>query len=510
MSGLARVTQALAITVTIAAACTGDARPTLPTQELPVGTTLTLASDQLLEFEAGGTSPEAVRVRATANGRPITGVRVEFSVPADLGRLSQPSASTDDDGWAESWLLDARPGEGSVRARLGDAMAERAVRILTAPATIEIEPSSGAIGLPGFPPPDPVVRARVTDTEGAPMPGQRVIFAWAGAVTTATDTSDADGWVEGRLGASPLEAGDWSVFALIPGRPIADIDRRVTEPVARRIVLVSVDGLRADAVSPTRTPTLTALAAGGAFLPNARSLEPTLSVPANLSLLAGEGPPSHRLFSEDLDFTPEMNRLDPLFRVGLRRGQATSAVLSSFGHLARFDQILECRLAFGFDPLVAVPGGAPDVIDAALPLLAADGPDMLFLHLPDVDVAGHAHGWSSPEYVAAVTDTDAEIGRLVAALPADALLLLTSAHGGGGALGDFQHGSTDDADILVPLILSGPGVVPGTVLSSADLLDVAPTLAWGLGWASPSRWNGAALLDAFGGTRPGHSGRTVP
>lgn len=496
--------------VLVASACTGDARPTLPTQDLHIGTTLTLASDQLLEFEAGGTSTEPIRVQATANGQPIPGVRVDFSVPTELGRLSQPTAETDADGWAESWLLDARPGEGSVRATLGDAMAERAVRILTAPATIAIEPASDAIGLPGFPPPDSVVRARVLDTEGAPMAGQQVIFAWAGAVTTATDTSDADGWVEGRLGASPLEAGDWPVFALIVGRPIADVDRRVTEPVAGRIVVVSVDGLRADAVSPTTTPTLSALAAGGASAPEARSLDPTLSVPANLSLLAGEGPASHRLFSEDLDFTPEMNRLDPLFRVGLRRGRGTSAVLSRLGHLARFDEILECRLAFGFDPLLTVPGGAAEVIDATLPLLANDGPEMIFVHLPDVDLAGHAHGWSSPEYIAAVTDTDAEIARLVAALPADALLLLTSAHGGGGALGDSQHGSTTDADTHVPLILSGAGVVPGTLLSPTDLLDIAPTLAWGLGWAPPTRWNGAVLLDAFGGTRPGHSGRTKP
>jgi len=492
------------------AACTGDASPSLPLQTLPPGTSLEAGSTEPLVFEAGSSAPEPIRVRVTAAGQPVVGVRVSFTLPSELGRMSQPLAQTDAEGWAESWVLEARPGEGVVRAALGEAEAERPLRILTAPGSISIETSTAAPGRPGFVPPDPIVRARVLDTEGAPLAGQPVVFAWAGQLAVASDTSDAEGRVEGRLGASPLGAGDWPVFALVVGRPLAAVDRRITEPVARRVVVVAIDGLGADAVGAATTPALHSLAAEGARVSEARSLEPTFSVPANLSMLAGEGPASHRLFSEALDFTPEMNRLDPLFRIGLRRGRGTTAVLSQLGHLARFDEILECRLAFGFDPLVTVSGGSESVVDAALPLLDAEGPEMLFVHLPDVDLAGHEHGWSSAEYRTAVAANDTQLARLADALPDDALLVVVAAHGGGGSLGDFQHGSTEDADIRIPIILHGAGVAPGSVLPEAGLLDIAPTLGWALGWASPSRWTGTPLLDAFGGTRPGQSGRTEP
>lgn len=342
------------------------------------------------------------------------------------------------------------------------------------------------------------------------MAGEQVLFAWAGRTRVGVDTTDAGGWAEGILGPSPLEAGEWPVFALLPGRPITDLDLRVSAPVASRVVLVTIDGLPADAVTPDATPTLLSLAEEGAFAPRVRSIEPTLSVPANLSMLAGEGPTSHQLFSEELEFTPEMNRLDPLFRVGLRRGRSTAAVLSTDGHLARFDDILECRLAFGFDRVISPSGGAAAVVDSALTLLGPDGPDMLFVHLSDADVAGHAEGWGSATWRTAVGEVDTRLARIADALPPDALLAVVAAHGGGGAFGPFQHGSTAPDDIEVPLVLYGAGVDPGAGLSEVSLLDLAPTLGWALGWSPPAGWSGTPLLDGFGGTRPAQSGPITP
>jgi len=492
------------------AACADGASPTLPEPDLPAGTTLTLATSEELVFEAGATSPTPIRVRATADGMATTGVRVEFDLPPDLGRLSQTIAPTDAEGWAETWVLDARPGTGAVVASLGGARAARDIRILRAPGVVEIDPSPGRVGRPGFTHPDSIVRARVLDTEGRPMAGEPVFFAWSGEEVVGVDTTDAEGWATGVLGASPPGAGEWPAFALLPGRPINDADPRVTEPVAGRLVVVAIDGLPGYALEALAPPTLTGLAAGGAVARRMRSIEPTLSVPANLSMLAGEGPESHQLFSEELEFTPEMNRLDPLFRIGLRRGLATAAVLAEEGHLARFDEILECRLAFGFDRLLSAGPGADAVIDSTLPLLAEDGPEMIYLHLSDPDVAGHAEGWGSDSWREAVLETDAALSRLVAALPSDAVLAVHAAHGGGGGFGRFQHGSTAPSDVEVPLLLYGAGVARGVVLDEVDLLDLAPTLGWTLGWGPSERWTGALLLDGFGGTRARQSGPNRP
>ena len=64
--------------------------------------------------------------------------------------------------------------------------------------------------------------------------------------------------------------------------------------------------------------------------------------------------------------------------------------------------------------------------------------DFRFLHLSPPDVAGHAHGWMSPQYLRAVRRSDALLGRVVKAVNSDPVrkagttILLTSDHGGHG------------------------------------------------------------------------------
>lgn len=483
----------------LALGCGGSDSPMSPDPDGPVAAVqLTRASSDTLTFDAGGRSPTPIRVRATVDGEPLPGARIRFTIPPELGRVSQPEAQTDADGWAESFVLDGRPGTGEVGAALGTERVGAPVRIRRAPGAIVLEPGSGGIGRPGFPHPDSILTVRVTDTEGLPMAGQEVLFAWNGSVRVGRDTTDAEGVATGRLGASPLAAGQNAAFALLLNRPgLVAVAPRPTVPVADRVVLVSIDGLRADAAATWGAPTLDALAAAGAS-GVARSVAPTFSVAAHLSMLAGADPAAHGIFTEELEFTPEMNRLDPVFRVALRRGRRTAAILSTEGHLARFSDLLECRLAFGFDPLVSVQGRADAVVDEGLARLADPAVDLLFLHLPDPDLAGHAEGWSSAAYGQAVRSVDAALGRLVAALPADALLMVVSGHGGGGAFGDFQHGSGAAADREVPLLMVGPGVRAGSTLEGATLLDVAPTLGWVLGWGPQTTYQGRVLLQPFG------------
>ena len=56
--------------------------------------------------------------------------------------------------------------------------------------------------------------------------------------------------------------------------------------------------------------------------------------------------------------------------------------------------------------------------------------NLLFVHLPQVDLTGHASGWMSAEYLAQLQQTDEAVGRLVALLPPEATVILTADHGG--------------------------------------------------------------------------------
>ena len=63
--------------------------------------------------------------------------------------------------------------------------------------------------------------------------------------------------------------------------------------------------------------------------------------------------------------------------------------------------------------------------------------------------------------------------------------------------GATGHGTGHSEDRHVPLLLAGPGVKPGRYAQSADLLDIAPTLAMMFGIEPPNDACGRVLHEAF-------------
>ena len=273
---------------------------------------------------------------------------------------------------------------------------------LSAPGEMRFEEASGAVGLPGQPHPDSVVRVQVFDSEGAAMGGVQVWFAGPRRMSQFVDTTDAQGWASTIVRESQLTAGDARVFAFILSFPeLTTFTFRPVEAAAERVVLVSIDGLRADVIERYAPPTLTRLAREGAFTRTARTVFPSLTAPAHLSLFASVPPEGHGILGDEIEFTAEMAQLEPLFRSASRKGLTSEAFMAREGPLQELETALQCRLAFGLDSLTLVTPGADRVASAALPALQDRDVAMVFIHLGDPDRAGHAHGWNSPEYAAA-------------------------------------------------------------------------------------------------------------
>ena len=98
-----------------------------------------------------------------------------------------------------------------------------------------------------------------------------------------------------------------------------------------------------------------------------------------------------------------------------------------------------------------------------------------FVHFSAPDLAGHASGWLSPEYLTAVRKTDRQIDRLWSVLFRDpeqrdhTLLVVTSDHGGQGT----GHATASAyADYRIPFLVMGGGVPAGV-----DLYSLNPTYA---------------------------------
>lgn len=483
------------------AACGGD--PASPLSPTPTAASLEPVSGDGQEIIGGRRSPEPFRVRArSASGEPVRGVEVDFRVTGvGGGILSQPRAITDAEGVAETFLLQARGGEGQVEASAGSSRVTMGFRVERAPGSIVFDPVEAREGLPSLPHPDSIIAVTLLDTDGLPLGGWPVWFAASGELSAFVDTTDASGRASTRLIRSGPEAGEGAVFAFVVGFPdVLSADRRPVRAPAQRVLVISIEGLRGDAIERYRPPALTDLARGGAWTDSARSVLPTLSVPAHLSMLAGVPPEEHGVFSDRMTVTQEMSRLEPLFRRARRGGAPGAAVMSREGPLSGFGEILECRQAFGLDRLTLTGPTAAAAVGPALEALADSSVSLVFVHLPDPDPAGHAHGWLSEPYREAVLEADAALGRLVSAARSpgspSTLILVTAPHGGGGAFGPHQHGSGSPEDRLVPLIVNGPGIDAGGHLADASLLDVAPTALWGLGIAPPPHYRGRVAVAA--------------
>ena len=271
-----------------------------------------------------------------------------------------------------------------------------------------------------------------------------------------------------------------------------------TAPAPPRIVLISVDTLRADHVGcygapGARTPHLDTIAAQGVRFTAAFSPVP-LTLPAHATLLSGRDPHAHGVRHNSI------HRLAPGVPVLAEHlagaGYATAAVVAA--------RVLERR--FGLDRGFArydddVQGVAPgqtgfaerpanQVVDAALAWLAT-APERFFLwvhlydpHRPYAPPPGFASGFAARPYDGEIAFADAEIGRLLGALrerwgEEGLLVIATADHGESlGEHGELTHGySLYDATQRVPLLISGPGVAAGRTQSQpVSLADVGPTI----------------------------------
>ena len=252
---------------------------------------------------------------------------------------------------------------------------------------------------------------------------------------------------------------------------------------ASHVVIVSIDGLRPDAITDADTPRLAALLRAGAASRTSTVPQPWLTLPSHFSMVTGQTPARHGILRNKT----------------LAREPAQPTLFTRVHAAGR-----RTGLYFGKHKLVALaPRASADVVvgpgkgdtewesGASAQLaarFAADFPRERFalalIHLREADEAGHDHGWMTPEYRAALALIDQALGVTLAAIDRSGLpttVFLTTDHGGAGK----DHWSSGALDWTVPWVCAGPGVKPGTTLGAVSIVDIGPTAAALLGVTLP-------------------------
>jgi arylsulfatase A-like enzyme len=264
------------------------------------------------------------------------------------------------------------------------------------------------------------------------------------------------------------------------------------------VVVVSVDGLRPDAINAFRAPTLQRLIREGSYSLSASTIDPSTTLPSHTSMLTGQPPERHGVLWNNVT-SAERDRIEMpnIFSVARQHGYSTAAFFSK----AKFQPL---QLPGTLDYSQAPAGwwgrwsSARTMRDVER-YLASAKPNVLFVHMTDPDAAGHSAGWMSPSYGRAVTATDASLDRLLTLAgtvygAGNFSVIVTADHGGHGT----GHGSRDPKDVTIPWIAWGKGVRPGVLADTTiKTMDTAATVLWLLGVPKPADWAGEAVTGAY-------------
>lgn len=269
---------------------------------------------------------------------------------------------------------------------------------------------------------------------------------------------------------------------------------------ARHILVIGVDGMGAEGVARVRPPELTRLMDRGSWTLKARAVIPTVSAPNWASMIMGAGPPQHGVTSNEwragsFDIAPICQGTGGIFPTifGLLRQQRPPALIGIFHDWDGFGHLFERQA-----PDLIVDAASPrEAITRAGDFLVERRPTLTFVHLDDVDHAGHNHGWLSPQYDESIREADRLIGELLTRLEKQRMLgqtivLVTADHGGKGT----KHGGLTMSEIEIPWIMAGPGIPRGEIVRPVNTYDTAATLASLLGLKQPDCWIGRPVISS--------------
>ena len=261
-------------------------------------------------------------------------------------------------------------------------------------------------------------------------------------------------------------------------------------------ILILIDGLQVEALKKADTPFIDNLMHTGSWTLEAKTVVPSITLPAHFSIFHSVRPIDHNVLT---------NTGNPL---------ASTSVTGFFQYVKSYGK--KTAAFYSWEPLRNLaPPGALDfsymkkvthedacdhiIATAAMDHIVNDKPDFCFIYLEKTDSTGHAAGFGSEKYLKAIEKADKAVGNILTCLQESGLMnsyhiLLMSDHGGFG----FHHEGNEPEVMTVPWILNGPMIKNNHQIQKyVRIIDAAPTLSKVMGIPAHYSWQGSFPEEAL-------------
>ena len=263
-------------------------------------------------------------------------------------------------------------------------------------------------------------------------------------------------------------------------------------------MLIVIDGCRPDGIANTPTPNIDRMIREGTHSLSATTISPPLTLPAHFSIFSSRQPINHNVLT-NTGYPNTSPGTFTVFEAARYNGLSTAAYYSweqlrNLTPPGTLDQSVMIRSV----DLLAEPWDL-GFIKLVTPRIVSTVPDLCFVYLEGVDVAGHRYGWMSNEYLTAISNADRALGFLLDTLADNGIMnnynfLLFSDHGGINT----QHMDPVPEVQRIPWIAAGPDIKQGIVLDKKiSVLDIAPTVASLLHILPHWSWEGRTVSEAL-------------
>lgn len=259
----------------------------------------------------------------------------------------------------------------------------------------------------------------------------------------------------------------------------------------RKVILISIDGMRPDGLLQCGNSFVQELMRRGSYTLAGSSVNPSVTLPCHMSIFHGVTPDRHGVTTNT--YTPMVRPVSSLFeqinhaggKGAMYYGWEPLRDVSRPGTL-RHARYIWAYSADNTDRLLT---------EAALQDIKKSAPDFVFLYMVETDEkGGHDNGWMSEPYLKCIHDAIDNVKTVLEEAGEEYTVIVTADHGGH----DRLHGTDLPEDMTIPMFFIGPDFVPGRELTGISLLDLAPTIAHIMGVPIPREWEGRPIVEKVG------------